>query len=300
MDGVGFDMSSLATPPRDPQVARPRSFLTRRCWPLLGTLLVLLGAIAFGTTMVGTPPRTNVVFIVPVRGTIYPDAAATLIQVLGQAEREGAQAVIIEVDTPGGSFDAAFRMRDAILASPVRTIAFVNDEAFSAGAVVAIAADEIYMVPKAVVGLASPPAVYGVEADNPARAAIGEMFKATAEARGRDPRVAEAMVDSAVAIAGLVTSGELLMLTPADALGRNYANAVVTSRSELLVALGLQDVTVRKAIPGVADSIAPLLTNPVIASSLLILGLLVLLGAFVSRAGHARAGISLGALVFFS
>ena len=61
-----------------------------------------------------------------------------------------------EINTPGGRLDAVLQMRDRLLASPVRTIAFVNREAFSAGALVAIAAHEIYLTPGAVMGAATP------------------------------------------------------------------------------------------------------------------------------------------------
>ena len=96
--------------------------------------------------------------------------------------------MILDIDTPGGRLDAVLQMRDALLGSPVRTIAFVDRTAFSAGALIAIAAEEIYMTPGAVMGAATPvDGVTGETASEKIVSAVRTTFKATAEARGRDP-----------------------------------------------------------------------------------------------------------------
>ena len=98
----------------------------------------------------------SVVLVVQVRDEIDLGLAPYVARVLKQAEREGARAVILEIDTPGGRLDAALQIRDALLGSPVRTIAFVHGSALSAGALVALAAREAYMSPGAVLGAAAP------------------------------------------------------------------------------------------------------------------------------------------------
>lgn len=107
-------------------------------------LCVLFVLIEVSCSLPGTTyaqPGTNAVYIVQIHDIIDLGIAPYLARVLDEASQHGAQAVILEINTPGGRLDAALQMRDAILATPVRTIAYVNREAFSAGALIALAAN---------------------------------------------------------------------------------------------------------------------------------------------------------------
>ncbi len=157
------------------------------------------------------------VYVVSITGTIDLGLAPYLERVVGEAVDAGAPAVILEIDTPGGRLDAVLQMQDTLLDADVRTIAFVNRTAFSAGALIAIAAEEIYMVPGAVMGAATPVDAAGETASEKVVSAVRKTFKTTAEVRGREPLVAEAMVDPDVAIDGLVAWSELLTLTTNEA-----------------------------------------------------------------------------------
>jgi membrane-bound serine protease (ClpP class) len=207
--------------------------------------------------------------------------------------------VILEINTPGGRLDAVLQMRDALVSSPVRTIAFVNREAFSAGALVAIAAHEIYLAPGAVMGAATPVTGEGETADEKTISAVRKTFKSTAELRGRDPRVAEAMVDPALAIEGLVEAGELLTLTTTEALAWGYANGVAADRAELLRATGLADAPLREVEISLAERVVRFLTNPVVASLLFSLGILTLIGTAYSGEVGPLTGAGLGLLALF-
>ncbi len=239
------------------------------------------------------------VLVLRVDETIDLGLAPYLARALGQAEREGARAVILEINTPGGRLDAVLQMRDVLVGSPVRTIAFVNREAFSAGALVAIAANEIYMAPGAVMGAATPVTGEGETADEKTISAVRKTFKSTAELRGRDPRVAEAMVDPDVAIEGLVESGELLTLTTTEALAWGYANGVAADRAELLRATGLAEAPLQEVEISLAERVVRFLTNPVVASLLFSLGVLGLVGTAYSGEIGILAGAGLGLLALF-
>ena len=96
------------------------------------------------------------VYVMDVSGTIDLGLAPYVERVVDTAEDNGAAAIIIDIDTPGGRLDAVIQMRDAIIDTDVRTIALVDSTAYSAGALVAIASDDIYMTPGAVLGAATP------------------------------------------------------------------------------------------------------------------------------------------------
>jgi membrane-bound serine protease (ClpP class) len=266
---------------------------------LIALLALLLGALllADGARAQAAPP----VLVVPIQGTIDLGLAPYLERVLRTAEEQGAAAVVLDLETPGGRLDAALLMRDALLDTPVRTIAFVDREAFSAGALLALAAQELYVAPGAAIGAATPVYGDGAPADAKTISAVRGLFRATAEARGRDPQLAEAMVDPAVEVAGLVGPGELLTLTADDATRLGLADGAADDIPALLAAAGLEGAELRQVAPGPAEALVRALTSPAIATLLVAIGLLLLVAdALVGGLGWLSVGgLALLALFFW-
>lgn len=268
-------------------------------------LLALLAWLVLTTLpLIVTPAAAQTsgsVLVVPITGTIDLGLAPYLSRILDRAADENAAAVLLDIDTPGGRLDAVLQMRDAILDSEVRTIAFVDRTAFSAGALIAIAAEEIYMTPAAVMGAATPVDGAGETASAKVVSAVRKTFKTTAEARGRDPEVAEAMVDPDLAIDDLVARGELLTLTTKEAETWGYTDGVVTNQTELLTLAGLEGVDVVNTSLSTAEQVVRFITGPVVASLLIIAALILIIGdLFVEGFGIAGvAGFGLLALFFW-
>lgn len=280
----------------------PRRFDVRAI--LLRVILVVLVPLV----VVGAPSNgaaqdvdgAGPVYVVQVTGTIDLGLAPYLDRVLGEAERAGAAAVVIEIDTPGGRLDAVIQMRDSIIDSPLRTIALVDSTAFSAGALVAIASNEIYMTPGSVMGAATPVlGGTGEVADEKTISAVRATFEAAAEENGRDPIVAAAMVDTSIAIDGLVDEGQLLTLTVSQAVEFGYADGVVANLSALLSELGLADRELVETSPSFAESIVRFVTNPLLAGLLLLGGLLLIVGDFFSGGVGVAALAGVGLLAVF-
>jgi membrane-bound serine protease (ClpP class) len=269
------------------------------------SVLVLVAIVAFvshSALAQTNSAHSGAVYVVPITGTIDLGLAPYLSRVLDQAEAEGAAAVLLQIDTPGGRLDAVLQMRDALLGSGVPTIAFVDRTAFSAGALIAIACEEIYMTPGAVMGAATPvDGATGETATEKIVSAVRTTFKATAEARGRDPLVAEAMVDPAVTIDGLVTRGELLTLTTIEATDWGYNDGVAANRTEILAAAGLANAPVIETEPSLAERLVRFITDPVVSSLLITAGVLILIAdLFVEGFGIGGvAGLGLLALFFW-
>ena len=97
-----------------------------------------------------------IVYVVPIEGMIDMGLAPFVQRILDQARADSAAAVILDINTFGGRLDAAVVIRDALLASPVRTVAFVNRRAISAGALISLAAERIAMTDGATIGAATP------------------------------------------------------------------------------------------------------------------------------------------------
>jgi membrane-bound serine protease (ClpP class) len=279
------------------------------CWTLVGLIrvwaLIVLAVVSLAshaTAAQSDPGATSsgAVYVVPITGTIDLGLAPYLNRVLEQAEAEGAAAVLLQIDTPGGRLDAVLQMRDALLGSGVPTIAFIDRTAFSAGALIAIASEQIYMTPGAVMGAATPvEGATGETATEKIVSAVRTTFKATAEARGRDPLVAEAMVDPDVVIDGLVTRGELLTLTTTEATDWGYNDGVAANRAEVLAAAGLANAPVIETEPSLAERVVRFITDPVVSSLLITAGVLILIADLFVEGFGIGGMVGLGLLALF-
>ncbi len=267
---------------------------------LLGLLLVALASLTPSFAVTQAPAPSGLVVVIPIRGAIEPGIGHFLERALDDAESRGATAVILDINTPGGRLDTVLAMREAILDSPLRTIAFVNREAFSAGALITIASNEIWIAPGGVFGAATP--VQGGEtSDAKTISAVRSTFRATAELRGRDPEIAEAMVDPAVVIPELDSATSLLTLTSDQAMQWGYAEGTAADRGELLAALGLSGARVNEMAPAATETIVRWVTDPIVASLLIMLGLFLIVAdaLFAGFGIAAAAGVLCFALFFW-
>ena len=240
------------------------------------------------------------VLVVAIDGTIDLGLAPLVARSLRAAEDAGAAAVLLDINTFGGRVDAAVAIRDALLASPVRTIAFVNQRAISAGALIALACDTIVMGRAATIGAATPVQV-GTGPPQPTDektvSYVRKEFAATAEARGRPPIFAEAMVDADVAIPDVVEKGKLLTLSTSEALAHDVADLAADSLPGALEAAGLAGARTETITATWAEQVVRLLTGPIISSLLMtmaLLGLLVELRTPGFGAAGAIGVLSLG------
>ncbi|MEE0775645.1 MAG: ATP-dependent Clp protease proteolytic subunit, partial [Bacillota bacterium] len=139
-------------------------------------------------------------------------AAHMVKKAIAEADASMADLLIVEIDTYGGYIDSAIEIKDAILSSPVPTVTYVNKKAMSAGSLIAVAGEKMYMAPGSTIGAAE--ARSGEEkADYKVTSAWVSEMRSTAEARGKDPKLMAAMAEESIVIDGLVGEGELLSLT---------------------------------------------------------------------------------------
>lgn len=216
------------------------------------------------------------VLFMQVSGTIDLGMVPYTSRVLREAEKQGAAAVILQINTPGGRVDAATRMRDALLDAQVETIAFIDKEAYSAGALIALACKKIYMTGGGVIGAAAPVTASGEPLGEKYISALRKLFRATAEHHGRPPEVAEAMVDADVAIAGLIDTGKLLTLTTQEALQWHVADGQIETLDALLRHLNFPATSLTNAPLNWAEALVRVLTQPLVSTLVLMAGLLAL------------------------
>jgi membrane-bound serine protease (ClpP class) len=221
---------------------------------------------------------TPSVYVIPIEGMIDLGLAPFLARTIREAADAGAAAVVLDINTFGGRVDAAVAMRDTLLNAPLRTIAFVNPRAISAGALIALATNTVIMAKGGTIGAAAPVVGSGdgqpQPADEKSVSYVRKEFRATAEARNRPPEIAEAMVDADVEIPGVIAKGKLLTLTTSQALDLKVAELTADTLDAALAAAGLPGAEVRLARQTWAETLVRFLTQPVVSSLLMTLGLL--------------------------
>jgi membrane-bound serine protease (ClpP class) len=239
-----------------------------------------------------------VVYRVPVTGVIELGLAPFVERSIQEATRAGARAVILDVDTPGGRVDAAERIADAVRDTEIPVYAFVNRRAFSAGALVSLAARQIYMLPGSVIGAATPVDQTGTKASEKIVSAMRSEMRALAEQRGLDPRVAEAMVDEQIDVPGVKPAGQLLTLTTSEAVGHGYA-VEVQSLEEVLAEIGEPGARVHTMSVNWAEQIVRFLSHPAVSPFLLSIGFLGLLIEIKTPGFGVGGAVGLAALSAF-
>jgi membrane-bound serine protease (ClpP class) len=238
----------------------------RRWLPLTLALIPSFG--------IAAPVQGPIVYRIAISGVVENGLAPYVARSLREAEAAGAVAAYLDIDTPGGRIDAAERIADDVRAARIPVYAYVNPRAYSAGALIAISSNGIYMRPGAVIGAATPVDGQGGRAPEKMVSAMRAEFRAVAEQRGLDPRLAEAMVDESVEIPGVVAKGQLLTLSTGEAVRLGFAKGQVGDQAELLAAIGHPGARIVSTETNWAEGVVRFLTNPLVSPLLLSLGIL--------------------------
>lgn len=212
----------------------------------------------------------NPVYHVELDKSVERGLHAYLKRVFGEAEEANAKAIILEINTLGGLIDAAGQIGKLMDETEVEIIAYVNDRAISAGAYIALHADEIYMSPNAKIGAAQ--AVDG--AGNAAQEKSDSFWKAemvsAANSSGRDAKFALAMADDSVELPEYrAGKGQLLTLTAKEAEEVDYSEGTVSSFNELIELKGLDKSEIIQTNLTFTESLARLITHPIVVPILL-------------------------------
>ncbi len=236
-------------------------------WP------ITLAAAAVVACATGVSAQQPVVYRVPVTGTIELGIAPYISRVLQEAGEEGAVAVILDVNTLGGRVDAALNIVDAVSQAAIPVYAFVNPRAISAGALISVSADTVFMTSDALIGASTVVTGGADKASEKAQSMMRAQYRAIAERREIDPAIGEAMVDETIEIEGVIEAGKLLTMTTDEAVRVGYA-IEVAGFAGVLEVLDLADADV--VSPGVnwAEQLVRFLSNPIVAPLLLSIGVL--------------------------
>ena len=203
------------------------------------------------------------VVLINIKGEIDGSQVALVNRAVTEAEKNNAAAIIIEMDTFGGLVDSAVKIRDMISQTPIQTICYIKNRAWSAGALIAISHKHIAIAPGGSIGAAEP-----IPTTEKTIAALKAEFAATANKSGRNVKVAEAMVDKTVGFPGYAEPGQILALTDYQAKEVGYADVLATDKKDVLAYYGLTEHEIIEYHLGWPEKIAGWLSDPTIKSFL--------------------------------
>ncbi len=217
--------------------------------------------------------KGQIVYKTDLKEDVGPNAWRILKKSHDEAKSLNATHFVVEMNTFGGAVNFADSIRTLLLNSPFKTIVYVNTNAASAGALISLSADHIYMQSGSSIGAAAVVNGNGEVMPEKYQSYMRGLMRSTAEAKGRDPLLAEAFVDPKVHLSNYKEDGEMLTLTAKEAVEAKLARAEVKSINEVYKDLNVSPVNERVYEVSMVDKIIGLLINPVI-SGLLIMGII--------------------------
>ncbi len=189
---------------------------------------------------------------------------------LKKAEELVADYVILELDTYGGALDDADDIRTRILDFNIPVYAFINKDAASAGALISIACDSIYMASGSSIGAATVVGQDGATAPDKYQSYMRSIMRSTAEAKGRSPQMAEAMVDQDIDLDSISTQGKVLTLSVSEAIKHGFCEAQVSDIEDIMRRSGIENYEVEIFELGAAEKIIALFLNPFVSGILIL------------------------------
>jgi membrane-bound serine protease (ClpP class) len=233
-------------------------------------LLIILLTISAGVLSAQQTPKK--VFTFAIDQDIDPGMNRRVKLAIDQAEALKVDVILIEMDTYGGAVTDADEIRTRILESKIPVYVFINKDAASAGALISIACDSIYMAPGASIGAATVVnGTDGAAAPDKYQSYMRSMMRSTAEATGRNPQIAEAMVDEKLVVPGISDSSSVITFSVAEAIKNGFCEGEYTSTKEILAAQGLQSAEIIAYEEKTVDTIISFFLNPAVSGILILL-----------------------------
>lgn len=209
--------------------------------------------------------------------------AAYIKKAIKKAEDEGTSLIILELDTPGGLLSSALSIKNYIIESDIPVVAYINKNALSAGALISLSCEAIYMSDGSIIGAATPVYMKGNEIEKAGEKEISAMraaMRSSAERSKKNVRIAEAMVDETIILSkrndGIdLDDKTLLTLSVEEALKVNIADGKANSIIDIIKLRNLsENSTIINVEEEKYDYILRFLINPAVLSALISIGII--------------------------
>lgn len=247
---------------------------------------IILSTIFLMTAIIFAEGLKKKVYVIPIQDVIDLGIPGLVSRGIDLAEVNNAELIIFDIDTFGGRVDAATQIKDAIASTDIETVAFINRRAISAGSLISLSCDKIYMTEGATIGATSVVDMSGSKQSEKSQSYMREEMAATAEKSGKNPEIARGMVDEELSFEYLVVDGDtltvddiegrkegkLITLTTELALKYGIADGKSESIDELITSLMIDNYEIEIVDENWSENVVRILTNPTVSSLLTTFG----------------------------
>jgi membrane-bound serine protease (ClpP class) len=247
--------------------------------------ILLFTAGAFQESGEGNPEKV-LVYVFAIRDEIGKPSMRVMREAFAEATGLRADYILLHLNTYGGLVNIADSMRTRIINSSIPVMAFIDNQAISAGALISIACDSIYMRPGGNIGAATVVDQTGAAVPDKYQSFMRSTMRSTAESHGkdtiitgtdtivkwrRDPHIAEAMVDPRITVEGIDDSSKVLTFTAEEAIQNGYCEGMANSIPEVLQMAGLTNYELREYKPSGMDKVIGFLLSSVVQGILIMI-----------------------------
>jgi membrane-bound serine protease (ClpP class) len=217
-----------------------------------------------------TLAQKSKVMVMEIKDEIDPRMSRYVDLALNHATQTEADIVIIEMDTYGGVLTDAKDIVDKIMGFKKPIWVFINADAASAGALISIACDSIYMAPGASIGAATVVDGSGEKAPDKYQSYMRSIMRSTAEENKRDPTIAEGMVDEEVVLDSVKKVGQVITFSTSEAIRYGYCEGRVGSIEEILKKNNITNYEIDRFELSSPEKVISFFLNPVISGILIL------------------------------
>ena len=247
---------------------------------------IIIGTIFFISAFIAAEESSKKIYVIPIQDVIDLGIPGLVNRGIDLAESNNADLILFDIDTFGGRVDAATQIKDAIASTKIETIAFINRRAISAGSLISLSCDQIFMTDGATIGATSVVDMSGSKQSEKSQSYMREEMAATAEKSGKNPEIARGMVDEELSFEFLIVEGDTLTVTDIEgrkegklitlttelALKYGIADGKSESVEELLLSLNIEDYQITVVDENWSENVVRILTNPTVSSLLTTFG----------------------------
>jgi membrane-bound serine protease (ClpP class) len=233
--------------------------------------IILIIVLSSANPIIHAQDSTFTIYKFDIKEEIAPPVWHKTKKAFKEAKTLKTNLILIHMNTYGGMLDAADSIRTTILNSEIPVWVFIDNNAASAGALISIACDSIYMRSGANIGAATVVDQTGKPMPDKYQSYMRSMMRSTAETSGRDPDIAQAMVDQRFAIEGITDTGQVLTFTANEAMKYNYCEGIAESVNEVLTIAGVKNYKIIEQHLTVSDKIIRFLINPFVSGILIMI-----------------------------
>ncbi len=215
------------------------------------------------------PGKEFLIYKFEIKENIMAPALRRTQRAFEDADTLGADVIFIHMNTYGGQVDIADSIRTRILQSKIPVMVFIDNNAASAGALISIATDRIYMRPGSNIGAATVVDQTGEVVPDKFQSYMRSMMRSTAEAKGRDQDIAQAMVDPSIEIEGVIEAGKVLTFTASEAMRWGFCEGMAETVTEVVELAGFENYTIVEQKLTTIDRIINFLISPIVSGLLI-------------------------------